>query len=65
MSSDDASDDLLDGIAELMLLPIRAGQSRKVEAEIILEADKHGQVKLRCQISSPKETTNRAKKRGR
>jgi hypothetical protein len=53
MSSDEANDDLLDGIAELMLLPIRTGQSQKVEAEIVLEADKDGQVKIRCQISSP------------
>ena len=62
MSSDNADDNLLDGIAELMLLPIRAGQSQKVEAEIVVEADKRGQVKLRCQISSPKQTVNRTRK---
>lgn len=64
MSSEDTNDDLLDGIAELMLLPIRAGQSQKVEAEIVLEADKDGQVRIRCQISSPNETANRTRKRG-
>jgi len=65
MSSEDESDDLLDGIAELMLLPIRAGQSQKVEAEIVLEADKNGQIKLRCQISSPNKTARSTRKRDR
>lgn len=64
MSSDEANDDLLDGIAELMLLPIRTGQSQKVEAEIVLEADKDGQVKIRCQISSPSKTANCTRKPG-
>jgi len=63
MSSDEANDDLLDGIAELMLLPIRTGQSQRVDAEIVLEADKNGQVKIRCQISSANETSNRTRKR--
>lgn len=65
MSSEDANDDLLDGIAELMLLPIRAGQSRKVQAEIVLEADKTGHVKIRCQINSPGKPSNHAHKRER
>jgi hypothetical protein len=63
MSSDEANDDLLDGIAELMLLPIRAGQAQKVEAEIVLEADKDGQVRIRCQISSPNKNADRAQQR--
>lgn len=47
---------LLDGIAELMLLPIQTGQAKKVEAQITLEIDeKDGKMKLSAMINSAKE----------
>jgi len=56
MSSETDDNMLLDGIAELMLLPIQTGQAKKVEAQIILEVDeKDGKMKLSAMINSTKE----------
>ncbi|MFW9984901.1 MAG: hypothetical protein ACFFCB_09250 [Candidatus Odinarchaeota archaeon] len=56
MSSEADDNMLLDGIAELMLLPIQTGQAKKVEAQITLELDeKDGKMKLSAMINSAKE----------
>jgi hypothetical protein len=56
MSSDVDDNALLDGIAELMLLPIKTGQTKKVEAQIIVELDeKDGKVKLSASINGAEE----------
>jgi menaquinone-dependent protoporphyrinogen IX oxidase len=56
MSSDAKDNSLLDGIAELMLFPIQTGQTKKVEAQIIVELDdKDGKVKLSASINSASE----------
>jgi hypothetical protein len=56
MSTEADDNSLLDGIAELMLLPIQTGQSKKIEAQIILEVDeKDGKLKLSATINSPEE----------
>ncbi len=56
MSSEADDNSLLDGIAELMLIPIQTGQSKKVEAQIILEFDeKDGKMKVSATINSPNE----------
>jgi hypothetical protein len=56
MSSEAEDNALLDGIAELMLLPIQTGQAKKVEAQIIVELDdKDGKVKLSATINSAEE----------
>ena len=55
MSSEADDNALLDGIAELMLLPIQTGQTKKVEAQITVELDeKDGKVKLSASINSAK-----------
>ena len=56
MSSEADDSALLDGIAELMLLPIQTGQTKKVEAQITVELDdKDGKVKLSASINSAKD----------
>ncbi len=56
MSTEADENSILDGIAELMLLPIQTGQSKKVEAQITLEIDeKDGKMKLSATINSPEE----------
>lgn len=56
MSSEADDNSLLDGIAELMLIPIQTGQSKKVEAQIVLEIDeKDGKMKVSATINSPNE----------
>ncbi len=56
MSTDTDDDSLLDGIAELMLLPLQTGQAKKVEAQIIVEVDdKDGKVKLSASINGAKD----------
>ena len=56
MSSEAEDNTLLDGIAELMLLPLKDGQSKKVEAQITVEIDeKDGRMKLSALINSPQE----------
>ena len=56
MSTEADDNALLDGIAELMLLPIQTGQTKKVEAQITVELDdKDGKVKLSASINSAKE----------
>ncbi|MFW9986596.1 MAG: hypothetical protein ACFFDJ_08545 [Candidatus Odinarchaeota archaeon] len=56
MSTEADDNSLLDGIAELMLLPIQMGQSKKVEAQITLEVDeKDGKMKISATINSPEE----------
>lgn len=56
MSSDAKDNSLLDGIAELMLIPIKTGQTKKVEAQITVELDeKDGKVKLSASINSANE----------
>ncbi len=56
MSSEVDDNALLDGIAELMLLPIQTGEAKKVEAQITVELDdKDGKVKLSASINSAKE----------
>ena len=64
MSSEADDNTLLDGIAELMLFPIQSGQSKKVEAEIILEVDESdGKMKISAMINTPKEEKKAKKKR--
>jgi len=54
MSTEAEDNKLLDGIAELMLLPLKEGQCKKVEAQIIVEVDeKDGRMKLSAMINSP------------
>jgi hypothetical protein len=54
MSSEAEENSLLDGIAELMLLPLKEGQCKKVEAQITVEVDeKDGRMKLSAMINSP------------
>lgn len=56
MSTEADDNSLLDGIAELMLLPIQTGQTKKVEAQITVELDdKDGKVKLSASINSAKD----------
>ncbi|MFX0169773.1 MAG: hypothetical protein ACFE89_10510 [Candidatus Hodarchaeota archaeon] len=56
MSSEAEDNTLLDGIAELMLLPLKNGQCKKVEAQITVEIDeKDGRMKLSALINSPQE----------
>lgn len=56
MSTETDDNALLDGIAELILIPIQTGQAKKVEAQIIVEVDeKDGKVKLSATINSAKE----------
>jgi hypothetical protein len=56
MSSEAEDNNLLDGIAELMLLPIKEGQCKKVEAQITVEVDeKDGRMKLSAMINGPQE----------
>ena len=56
MSSESEDKALLDGIAELMLLPIQTGQAKRVEAQITVELDeKDGTVKLSASINSADE----------
>jgi len=56
MSSESEDKALLDGIAELMLLPIQTGQAKRVEAQITVELDeKDGTVKLSASINSVDE----------
>ncbi len=56
MSSESEDNALLDGIAELMLLPIQTGQAKRVEAQITVELDeKDGTVKLSASINSADE----------
>ena len=53
MSSESEDKALLDGIAELMLLPIQTGQAKRVEAQNTDELDeKDGIVKLSASINS-------------
>lgn len=56
MSSEADDNAILDGIAELMVLPIQTGQSKKVEAQITLEVDeKDGKMKVSALINSVDE----------
>ena len=56
MSTDAEDNTLLDGIAELMLLPLKEGQCKKVEAQITVEVDeKDGRMKLSAMINSPQD----------
>ena len=56
MSAEADDNALLDGIAELMLLPIQTGQTKKVEAQITVELDeKDGKVKLSASINSAEQ----------
>jgi len=56
MSAEADDNALLDGIAELMLLPIQTGQTKKVEAQITIELDdKDGKVKLSASINGAPE----------
>ena len=54
LSSEVDESHLLDGIAELMLLPIKNGQTTKVKAEIELKIDQtDGKMKVSASINSP------------
>ncbi|MFW9832017.1 MAG: hypothetical protein ACFFD8_09600 [Candidatus Thorarchaeota archaeon] len=58
MSTEADDNALLDGIAELMLLPIQTGQAKRVEAQITIEVDeKDGTVKLSATINSAENRT--------
>jgi len=60
MSTDAEDNTLLDGIAELMLLPLKEGQCKKVEAQITVEVDeKDGRMKLSALINGPQETAKK------
>jgi hypothetical protein len=55
MSSETEDNAVLDGIGELMLIPIKNGETKKVEAQIILEVDdKDGKMKVSALINSEK-----------
>lgn len=55
MSSETEDNAVLDGIGELMLIPIKSGETKKVEAQITLEVDdKDGKMKVSALINSEK-----------
>ena len=54
MSSDVDENHVLDGIAELMLIPLKNGDTTKVKAEITLEIDQQdGKMKVSASINAP------------